>query len=53
MGNDMLELESAEGNEGARILVVGVGGGGNNAVDRMIEKGIRGVEFVEIGRAHV
>jgi cell division protein FtsZ len=48
MGNDMLELESAEGNEGARILVVGVGGGGNNAVDRMIEKGIRGVEFVTV-----
>ena len=48
MGNDMLELESAEGNEGARILVVGVGGGGNNAVDRMIEKGIRGVEFVAV-----
>lgn len=48
MGNDMLELESAEGNEGARILVIGVGGGGNNAVDRMIEKGIRGVEFVAV-----
>ena len=48
MGNDMLELESAEGNEGARILVVGVGGGGNNAVDRMIEMGIRGVEFVTV-----
>ena len=30
------------------IKVVGVGGGGNNAVDRMIEEGIRGVEFVAI-----
>lgn len=48
MGNDMLELESAESNDGARILVVGVGGGGNNAIDRMIEKGIRGVEFVAV-----
>lgn len=32
----------------AVIKVVGVGGGGNNAVDRMIEEGIRGVEFVAV-----
>jgi cell division protein FtsZ len=31
---------------GARILVVGVGGGGCNAVNRMIAAGLRGVEFV-------
>jgi cell division protein FtsZ len=30
----------------ARIKVVGVGGGGQNAVNRMIEEGIQGVEFV-------
>lgn len=30
----------------AKILVIGVGGGGNNAVNRMIEEGIVGVEFV-------
>ncbi len=31
-----------------RIKVVGVGGGGNNAVARMMEEGVRGVEFVAI-----
>ncbi len=32
----------------ARIKVVGVGGGGCNAVDRMIEEGLTGVEFVAV-----
>jgi cell division protein FtsZ len=32
----------------ARIKVVGVGGGGCNAVNRMIEEGIQGVEFISI-----
>jgi cell division protein FtsZ len=32
----------------ARIKVVGVGGGGCNAINRMIEEGIQGVEFVAI-----
>lgn len=32
----------------ARIKVIGVGGGGNNALHRMMENGIRGVEFVSI-----
>ena len=31
---------------GARIKVIGVGGGGGNAVNRMIEAGIKGVEFI-------
>ena len=31
---------------GARIKVIGVGGGGGNAVNRMIEAGIEGIEFV-------
>ncbi len=31
---------------GARIKVVGVGGGGGNAVNRMIEAGVKGVEFI-------
>ena len=30
----------------ARIKVIGVGGGGGNAVDRMIEHGLRGIEFI-------
>ncbi len=32
----------------AQIKVVGVGGGGNNAVDRMIEDGLEGVEFISV-----
>jgi cell division protein FtsZ len=32
----------------ARIKVVGVGGGGSNAVNRMIEEGLAGIEFVAI-----
>src|SRR3979411_3207081 len=31
---------------GARIKVIGIGGGGGNAVNRMIEAGIEGVEFL-------
>jgi cell division protein FtsZ len=32
----------------AQIKVIGVGGGGNNAVNRMISAGLRGVEFIAI-----
>ena len=32
----------------AQIKVIGVGGGGNNAVNRMISSGLRGVEFISI-----
>lgn len=32
----------------ARLKVVGVGGGGNNAVNRMISAGLRGVEFIAV-----
>jgi cell division protein FtsZ len=35
-----------EQRNGARIKVVGVGGGGSNAVDRMVEVGLSGVEFI-------
>jgi cell division protein FtsZ len=31
---------------GARIKVIGIGGGGNNAVNNMIRSGLRGVEFI-------
>ena len=34
--------------QGPIIKVIGIGGGGNNAVERMMEKGIEGVEFVVI-----
>ena len=32
----------------AKIKVVGVGGGGNNAVNRMVEEGVRGIEFIAL-----
>src|SRR5438045_3998906 len=32
----------------ARIVVMGIGGGGSNAIDRMIQVGVRGVEFVAV-----
>ena len=33
-------------NDGAVIKVIGVGGGGGNAVNRMIEENVKGVEFI-------
>jgi cell division protein FtsZ len=35
-----------EGTAGARIKVVGIGGGGSNAVNRMVQVGLDGVEFI-------
>jgi cell division protein FtsZ len=35
-----------EGRMGARIKVIGVGGGGSNAVNRMVQAGLDGVEFI-------
>lgn len=35
-------------NEGAVIKVIGVGGGGGNAVNRMIEENVKGVEFIAV-----
>ncbi len=35
-----------EEQRGARIKVIGVGGGGGNAVNRMIQAGLEGVEFI-------
>ena len=32
----------------ANIKVIGVGGGGNNAVNRMITAGVKGVEFIAV-----
>jgi cell division protein FtsZ len=44
---DTLRLKLAdETRTGARIKVVGVGGGGGNAVNRMVQVGLDGVEFV-------
>jgi len=44
----MLEFEDVSFEQYATIKVVGVGGGGNNAINRMIEGGLQGVEFISI-----
>ena len=42
-----LEIEMMDNlNAGAKLRVVGVGGGGNNALNTMIEAGLKGVEFI-------
>jgi cell division protein FtsZ len=41
-----LRLDEEEGRTGARIKVIGVGGGGSNAVNRMVAAGFDGVEFI-------
>jgi cell division protein FtsZ len=46
-GSDALRLKLDETRRsGARIKVVGVGGGGSNAVNRMVAAGFEGVEFI-------
>lgn len=44
----MLEIKINESESSAKIVVVGVGGAGNNAVNRMVEEDIVGVEFVAV-----
>ena len=46
MSDMPIGLEENTTIDGARIKVIGVGGGGNNAVDRMIEAGVTKAEFV-------
>ncbi len=43
----IFELEET-GAQGARMKVLGVGGGGGNAVNRMIEAQLQGVEFISV-----
>src|SRR5579863_4072715 len=43
----MIELDSIR-DRGAKIRVAGVGGGGGNAVNSMIAKGLNGVDFIAI-----
>jgi cell division protein FtsZ len=45
-GRLRLRLEDNETHPGARIKVIGVGGGGSNAVNRMVQVGLEGVEFI-------
>ncbi len=44
----MLEIMTSEADSSAKIIVIGVGGAGNNAVNRMIDENIGGVEFIGI-----
>jgi len=44
----LLEIKTNEMDASAKILVIGVGGAGNNAVNRMIDEEIVGVEFIGI-----
>ena len=44
----MLEIKNNDAVAAARIIVVGVGGAGNNAVNRMIDENIDGVEFIGV-----
>ena len=42
-GITLLEIKSNDAEFAARIIVVGVGGAGNNAVNRMVDEQIEGV----------
>ena len=44
----MLEIKTTEADSSAKIIVIGVGGAGNNAVNRMIDENIGGVEFIGV-----
>ena len=44
----MLEIKTNDAGTAAKIIVVGVGGAGNNAVNRMIDENIDGVEFIGV-----
>ena len=44
----MLEIKTNDAESAAKIIVVGVGGAGNNAVNRMVDENIIGVEFIGI-----
>ncbi len=44
----MLEIKTNDAEAAAKIIVVGVGGAGNNAVNRMIDENIEGVEFIGV-----
>lgn len=46
--NNMLEIKVHKSTNGPKILVIGVGGGGNNAVDRMIDSNLGGVAFASV-----
>ena len=46
----MLEIMSNEAESSAKIIVIGVGGAGNNAVNRMVEEAIGGHDLSRLIR---
>jgi len=44
----LLEITTTDADSSAKIIVIGVGGAGNNAVNRMIDENIGGVEFIGV-----
>ena len=46
-GTTLLEIMTTEADTSAKIIVIGVGGAGNNAVNRMIDENIGGVPVVK------
>ena len=44
----MLEIKTNDADTAAKIIVVGVGGAGNNAVNRMVDEKITGVDFIGV-----
>ena len=44
----MLEIKTNDADVAAKIIVVGVGGAGNNAVNRMVDEKIDGVDFIGV-----
>ena len=44
----VFELDDNDLGQLAKIKVIGVGGGGSNAVNRMISLGLQGVEFIAV-----
>ncbi|UCH94055.1 MAG: cell division protein FtsZ, partial [Candidatus Aminicenantes bacterium] len=48
MKEDIKITYAREKKKGAVLKVIGVGGGGGNAINRMIEEGLQGVEFIAI-----
>lgn len=44
----LLEIRTNDAESAAKIIVIGVGGAGNNAVNRMIDENISGVDFIGI-----
>jgi cell division protein FtsZ len=45
-GGNVITIDTDSTNLGARIRVIGVGGGGGNAINSMIQRGLSGVDFI-------